>query len=260
MSVVDAFLLSGFSNAGTPFETASTPERATAPDENARRSMYKPSVLAPFESSRASSEKQTLRDGAEVLHEDSVQPNDDQDDQHDDVKIRRPRKCSPRFLHPAKVHHGHHRNTEQTYGHRPLRVKTECGFHGKDTTGDAYRNGEDVVDEQRRSSHQGGNLAKILTADDVGTATGWIGHDGLSVRQNHDGEEYAHHDRNRHDRTKGRKPDARLNCHNDHDFVGRIRRRGDCVGSKHRESDALAEPLVTFIRRGDRLSDEYPLD
>ena len=35
-SVVAAFLLSGFLNAGTPFETASMPDSATAPDEKAR--------------------------------------------------------------------------------------------------------------------------------------------------------------------------------------------------------------------------------
>ena len=38
-SVVAAFLLSGFLKAGTPFEIASMPDRATAPDEKARSSM-----------------------------------------------------------------------------------------------------------------------------------------------------------------------------------------------------------------------------
>ena len=36
MSVLAAFRDSGARNAGTPFEIASTPESATAPDENAR--------------------------------------------------------------------------------------------------------------------------------------------------------------------------------------------------------------------------------
>jgi len=39
ISVIEAFLLSGFRNAGTPLETASTPDSATAPDENARSSI-----------------------------------------------------------------------------------------------------------------------------------------------------------------------------------------------------------------------------
>ena len=37
MRVVAAFFDSGFLNAGTPLEMASTPVSATAPDENARR-------------------------------------------------------------------------------------------------------------------------------------------------------------------------------------------------------------------------------
>ena len=45
MSVVAAFLLSGFLKAGTPFETASTPDSATAPEENARSSMKMPERL-----------------------------------------------------------------------------------------------------------------------------------------------------------------------------------------------------------------------
>ena len=47
ISVVAAFLLSGFWNAGTPLDTASTPDNATAPDENARSSISRLSALAP---------------------------------------------------------------------------------------------------------------------------------------------------------------------------------------------------------------------
>ncbi|CAB4818163.1 unannotated protein [freshwater metagenome] len=54
MSVVAAFLLSGLANAGTPFDTASTPESATAPEENARRSMKRPSTEVWCFSSTAS--------------------------------------------------------------------------------------------------------------------------------------------------------------------------------------------------------------
>ena len=44
--VVDAFFDSGFLNALTPLEIASTPVSATAPDENARISKKKPTPLA----------------------------------------------------------------------------------------------------------------------------------------------------------------------------------------------------------------------
>ena len=39
ISVLAALCDSGLRNAGTPFEMASTPESATAPEENARSSM-----------------------------------------------------------------------------------------------------------------------------------------------------------------------------------------------------------------------------
>ena len=45
ISVVDALRDSGFLNAGTPFETASTPDRATAPEEKAR--IRRNSVIGP---------------------------------------------------------------------------------------------------------------------------------------------------------------------------------------------------------------------
>ena len=44
MSVRAALRDSGFRNAGTPSEMASTPDRATAPEENARNSTKRPSV------------------------------------------------------------------------------------------------------------------------------------------------------------------------------------------------------------------------
>ena len=52
--VVAAFLLSGFLNAGTPLDTASTPDRATAPELKARSSIINPRLLVPLASSSAS--------------------------------------------------------------------------------------------------------------------------------------------------------------------------------------------------------------
>ena len=52
--VLAAFFDSGFLKAGTPLLTASTPESATAPDENARSSIMSPNDLVPLASSSAS--------------------------------------------------------------------------------------------------------------------------------------------------------------------------------------------------------------
>ena len=56
-SVVDALRASGLRNAGTPLDTASTPDSATAPDENARSSISMVSVAVPSASSWASSDR-----------------------------------------------------------------------------------------------------------------------------------------------------------------------------------------------------------
>jgi hypothetical protein len=62
--VTAAFFDSGLRNAGTPFDTASTPESATAPDENARSRSMRPRLLVPFDRSSASSDKSPLATSA----------------------------------------------------------------------------------------------------------------------------------------------------------------------------------------------------
>ena len=49
--VIAALRLSGFSKAGTPLDTASTPDSATAPEENARSSIRMLSAFTPWASS-----------------------------------------------------------------------------------------------------------------------------------------------------------------------------------------------------------------
>ena len=53
IKVFAAFLGSGFSNAGTPSATASTPVRATAPDENALRKKNRVNAFCPDNNSWA---------------------------------------------------------------------------------------------------------------------------------------------------------------------------------------------------------------
>ena len=66
-------MLSGLRNAGTPFDTASTPDSATAPDENARRSMNTLTGCVSLARYWASSDSVVERDRAEVLDEHAVQ-------------------------------------------------------------------------------------------------------------------------------------------------------------------------------------------
>ncbi|CAB4851924.1 unannotated protein [freshwater metagenome] len=55
ISVCAALWLSGFLNAGTPLETASTPDNATAPDEKALSKTIRPMALCSSEKCVASS-------------------------------------------------------------------------------------------------------------------------------------------------------------------------------------------------------------
>ena len=56
-SVIEALRASGLRNDGTPLETASTPDSATAPDENARSSISSESAAVPSARCWASSER-----------------------------------------------------------------------------------------------------------------------------------------------------------------------------------------------------------
>ena len=71
---VRGVLALGLRNAGTPFETASTPESATAPDEKARSSIIRLSDFIALANLAALLAEQLDRDRADVLHVDPIQP------------------------------------------------------------------------------------------------------------------------------------------------------------------------------------------
>ena len=127
-SVVAALRAAGLRNDGTPLDTASTPDRATAPDENARRSIMMPSALPPSASSWASSDSVSSGIGAEVLDEDAVAADDDQQHQHHDVEVRRWREQRARLLQAAQVGHRHHGDQQQAQRHPPLASKSNADW------------------------------------------------------------------------------------------------------------------------------------
>ena len=94
-SVAAAFFDSGRRNAGTPFEIASTPVSATAPDEKPFRMRKSPSVPPLYAvPSNASLSNGTGADVVEEEHAD--EPVADERGEHDDVDVRRrPRTAGP---------------------------------------------------------------------------------------------------------------------------------------------------------------------
>ena len=149
ISVVAAFLLSGFWNAGTPLETASTPDSATAPDEKARSSMNRPSVPCCCLSSLASSLSNESGIGPTCCTKMRYSPVPMRSNQHDDVEVRRPGERGAALLHATQVHHRHHGHAQQTDRYGPLVVEAGGCSNRQHAAGDADRHGEDVVDEQR---------------------------------------------------------------------------------------------------------------
>ena len=77
-SVCAAFFDSGFLNAGTPLDTASTPDSATAPEENARSSMSSVTALGALRQLSGLDADLRRVDRAEVLDEDAEQADGDQ--------------------------------------------------------------------------------------------------------------------------------------------------------------------------------------
>ena len=195
VSVVAAFFDSGRRNAGTPLEIASTPVSATAPDEKPRSRMNKLSDppdsftsgqrLVPVERDRL--------DAAEPTEPRLRQPEEHHRGDDDDVGVRREREQAARLLDPAQVRERDEQDDHEADRDAMLREPVE--LRNRDDGGDAgrdrHRDGEDVVDEQRRARDQRRVLAEVLAADDVGTATARVGEDRLPVRRRDEREQDA---------------------------------------------------------------------
>ena len=104
VKVMAALRDSGFRNAWMPFEIASTPLKATAPDENARSSKKED---APVSSAcRAGEVLQRLvvdRESTERAGRDPDQSDDDEQRHHHDVGVGRRREQPSRLAHATKV-------------------------------------------------------------------------------------------------------------------------------------------------------------
>ena len=153
--VIAALRLSGLRNAGTPLDTASTPDSATAPDENARSSIKhaergrapRPAPGPPRRAGRAGS-------GRDPRTKIRQQPDHDQQDEHDDVQVRRRGEQRAALLQAAKVGDRHHGDQREAQRDAPRRVEAERRLDRQHAAGDRHGDGEDVVGEQRGTRHE----------------------------------------------------------------------------------------------------------
>ena len=130
-SVIEALRASGLRNDGTPLDTASTPDSATAPDEKARSSIIKPSALRAFAELACLLGEVLEGDRPEVLDEDAVAADHDQQDQHQDVEVRR--RCEERagFSEAAQVGDRHDHDHQQAQRDAPLAAEAERRLDGE---------------------------------------------------------------------------------------------------------------------------------
>ena len=114
----------------------------------------------------------------------------------------RPDSLMPRRFASADEHDQHEPERDAVLLRGPwnCRDRDDRGDAGRDR----HRDGEDVVDEQRRARDQRRVLAEVLAADDVAAAAARVGEDRLAVRRDDDREQDRDRDRDRDRACRGR--------------------------------------------------------
>ena len=150
-SVVRAFRASGRSNAGTPFETASTPVIALHPSANARRSSNRPSV------SGATTIGATPTTVGGVTQEGPRDTDCDEAEHRDEEDVCRDRKDRAALADAPQVHEHHGDDGHGCQLDAVLRESPwECGRDRGDSGGDAHGDSQHVVGQERRGRDQAG--------------------------------------------------------------------------------------------------------
>ena len=191
VSVVRALRASGDRNAGTPFETASTPVIALHPSAKARISNSKPSVSAGTTSGVTPvTWGATPSDGL-----DDADP--DEREHRDDEHVRRDGEDRAALANAAQVdeHHGHDPDRGELDA-QIVELSGEGRRDRRDPRRDTYRDRQDVVGEERCRRDEAGPDTEVLPRHDVAAAAVGVGTDGLPIRDDDD-REHGHDQRPR---------------------------------------------------------------
>ena len=124
----------------------------------------------------------------------------------DDVDVGGHREHAARLLDAAEVRDADQRDQRQAEQHPVFRevVELRDRHDGGDAGGDRHRDGEDVVDEQRRAGDERRVLAEVLAAHHVAAAAARVGVDRLAVRRDDDRQEDRDRDPDRDRACRGR--------------------------------------------------------
>ncbi len=188
--VAAAFLASGLRKAGTPSATASTPDSATAPEEKAR--MRANDRDARHEGAVVGGLGQGLLlagDRAQVVEPHPVEPVADERHERHHVDVGGRGEDQARLLQPTEVGQRHQDDEGEddldAVGPQVVEGRRDgCGA-GRDR----HRDGEDVVDDERRRRDERRHPAEVLPRHDVGAAAVRVGVDGLAVAGDDDGQQ-----------------------------------------------------------------------
>ena len=191
VSVMAAFLGSGFWNAGTPLAIASTPVSATEPLAKARRRTRMPTVS--IADSRVGVEDRLGR--ALAQHHDLVQAEHDHQQRRADEQVRRDGEDVPRLAQAAQVADAHHDDEEDAHDDAPRQQLRHGRGDLLDRGRGRHRHGQDVVDEQRRARDERRQPPEVLLRHRVGAAAIGIGVADLAVAGGDDREQDRDRDR-----------------------------------------------------------------
>ena len=167
-----------------------------------------------------------------------------------DVDVGGHREHAARFLDAAEVRDADQRDQRQAEQHPVFGEIVELGDRddGGDAGGDRHRDGEDVVDEQRRAGDERRVLAEVLAAHHVAAAAARVGEDRLAVRRDHDRQQDRHRDPDRDQRVEAEGEARGADRDDEEDLLGGVGGGRDGVGGEDRERDRLRDPLMLRSR------------
>ena len=192
---------------------------------------------------------------AELAEIRAEEADDDEREKREDVDVGRAREQPPRLLQPAQVRHRHQGDETDAEHDAVVEELGERRVDRRDTGGHRYRDGEHVVDQDRRARHQRRHLPEVLARHDIAAAPLRVGLDRLAVAGDDDREQDAHDESEGDDVIERRH--ARHGHEHEQDLLRRIGRRRDRVAGEHGESDGLGQPLMVFLAARDGDTDEH---
>jgi hypothetical protein len=119
------------------------------------------------------------------------------------------------------------------------------------------RDGDDVIDQQRRGRDLRHPWPEIFPRHDVGTAGAGVGHHDLAIRRGHQSKNHQDHADQRQQKHECGHPGSRQQLN--HDLLRAIRGRRDRIRRKRPERNGIRQLLMLKVVGDHWLPEESPL-